>query len=121
MVPSGTVGENAKAGKELLPQIQTGGIVCRSGIHRPNRPVHQRSGKAARHRFGCDQIGRGQARFCAGSQAVGSQRVSAVVEPDLGRVGRFRRLVRDYERLPETLAGIHFVVFAGLMLSRVVR
>ncbi|MEM5365890.1 IS5/IS1182 family transposase, partial [Paraburkholderia azotifigens] len=28
----------------------------------------------------------------------------------------FRRLARDYERLPETLAGLHFVVFAVLML-----
>ena len=29
---------------------------------------------------------------------------------------RFRRFVRDYERLPETLAGFHLVAFAGLML-----
>ncbi|MEF9384901.1 IS5/IS1182 family transposase, partial [Ralstonia solanacearum species complex bacterium KE056] len=28
----------------------------------------------------------------------------------------FRRLARDYERLPETLAGLHFVVFAMIML-----
>ncbi|MEM5373091.1 IS5/IS1182 family transposase, partial [Paraburkholderia azotifigens] len=28
----------------------------------------------------------------------------------------FRRLARDYERLPETLAGLHFVIFAVLML-----
>jgi transposase len=33
---------------------------------------------------------------------------------------RFRRLARDYERLPETLAGLHFLVFAILMLTRVV-
>jgi transposase len=31
---------------------------------------------------------------------------------------RFRRLVRDYERLPETVAGLHFVAFACLMLAR---
>ncbi|MBB6066491.1 transposase [Pseudoxanthomonas broegbernensis] len=30
---------------------------------------------------------------------------------------RFRRLARDYERLPETLAGLHFVVFTILMLG----
>ncbi|MEA5173432.1 IS5/IS1182 family transposase, partial [Xanthomonas fragariae] len=29
----------------------------------------------------------------------------------------FRRLARDYERLPETLAGLHFVVFTILMLG----
>ncbi|MBZ0306912.1 MAG: IS5/IS1182 family transposase, partial [Anaerolineae bacterium] len=34
---------------------------------------------------------------------------------------RFRRLVRDYERLPQTLAGLHFVAFSTLMLSRVVQ
>jgi len=31
---------------------------------------------------------------------------------------RFRRLVRDYERLPETLAGLHLVAFVFLMLQR---
>jgi hypothetical protein len=29
-------------------------------------------------------------------------------------------LARDYERLPQTLAGLHFLVFAILMLSPVV-
>ena len=33
---------------------------------------------------------------------------------------RFRRLVRDYERLPETVTGLHFAVFAILMLARLV-
>ena len=39
-----------------------------------------------------------------------------VVERSFGWINRFRRLARDYERLPETLAGLHFVVFAMLML-----
>jgi transposase len=39
-----------------------------------------------------------------------------VVERSFGWLNRFRRLTRDYERLPETLAGLHFVVFAILML-----
>jgi hypothetical protein len=38
--------------------------------------------------------------------------------PPTGCSLRFRRLVRDYERLPETLAGLHFVAFACLMLTR---
>jgi len=38
-----------------------------------------------------------------------------VVERSFGWTNRFRRLARDYERLPETLAGLHFVVFAMLM------
>jgi hypothetical protein len=29
-------------------------------------------------------------------------------------------LARDYERLPETLAGLHFLAFAILMLKRFV-
>jgi transposase len=33
---------------------------------------------------------------------------------------RFRRLARDYARLAETLAGLHFVAFAILMLKRFV-
>ncbi|MSS71487.1 MAG: IS5/IS1182 family transposase, partial [Candidatus Latescibacteria bacterium] len=31
---------------------------------------------------------------------------------------RFRRLAKDYERLPETVAGLYFVVFAILMLVK---
>lgn len=41
-----------------------------------------------------------------------------VVERSFAWVARFRRLARDYERLPETFAGLHFVAFACLMLHR---
>jgi transposase len=41
-----------------------------------------------------------------------------VVERSFAWAARFRRLARDYERLPATVAGLHFVVFACLMLSR---
>jgi transposase len=44
-----------------------------------------------------------------------------VVERSFGWVSRFRRLARDYERLPETLAGLHFLAFAILLLSRFVQ
>jgi transposase len=43
-----------------------------------------------------------------------------VVERSFAWAARFRRLARDYERLPETLAGFHFLVFAILMLARIV-
>jgi len=43
-----------------------------------------------------------------------------VVERSFGWTARFRRLARDYERLPETVAGLHFVAFACLMLHRLV-
>lgn len=41
-----------------------------------------------------------------------------VVERSFAWTARFRRLVRDYERLPATLAGLHLVVFACLMLHQ---
>jgi transposase len=43
-----------------------------------------------------------------------------VVERSFGRLSRFRRLARDYERLPETLAGLHYLAFVILMLKNVV-
>jgi transposase len=42
-----------------------------------------------------------------------------VVERSFAWMARFRRLAKDYERLPTTVAGLHFTVFACLMLSRV--
>jgi transposase len=42
------------------------------------------------------------------------------VERSKAWAARFRRLARDYERLAETLAGLHFVAFAILMLKRFV-
>ena len=41
-----------------------------------------------------------------------------VVERSFAWKSRFRRLVRDYERLTTTLAGLHFVAFACLALAR---
>lgn len=41
-----------------------------------------------------------------------------VVERSFGWMSRFRRLARDYERLPETLAGLHVLAFVMLMLPR---
>jgi transposase len=42
-----------------------------------------------------------------------------VAERSFGWLSRFRRLARDYERLPETLAGLHYVAFVILMLKNV--
>jgi transposase len=41
-----------------------------------------------------------------------------VVERSFGWMARFRRLARDYERLSETLAGLHYVAFSLLMLHK---
>ena len=41
-----------------------------------------------------------------------------VVERSFGWIARCRRLARDYERLPGTLAGLTWVYFAGLLLAR---
>ena len=40
-----------------------------------------------------------------------------VAERSFAWAARFRRLARDHERLPETLAGFHFAAFAGLTLK----
>ena len=41
-----------------------------------------------------------------------------VVERSFAWTSRFRRLARDYERIDETLAQMHFAVFAILMLAK---
>jgi transposase len=41
-----------------------------------------------------------------------------VVERSISWMRRFRRLAKDYERLPTTLAGLHFLAFACLLLAR---
>ena len=43
-----------------------------------------------------------------------------VVERDFAWASRFRRLAKDYERLPDTLTGLHFVAFACLFLQQAV-
>ena len=43
-----------------------------------------------------------------------------VVERSFGWTARFRRLARDYERLPDTLKGLHFLAFAVLLLANFV-
>jgi len=43
-----------------------------------------------------------------------------VVERSFGWMARFRRLARDYERLPKTVAALHFLAFSMLMLKNFV-
>ena len=44
-----------------------------------------------------------------------------VVERSFAWMARFRRLARDYERLPQTFAGLHWLAFITLMLSSLFR
>ena len=44
-----------------------------------------------------------------------------VVERSFAWLARFRRLSRDYERLPTTLAGLHWLAFSCLLLSNLFR
>jgi transposase len=44
-----------------------------------------------------------------------------VVERSFAWLTRFRRLAKDYERLEETVKGLHLVAFATLMLGRVMK
>src|SRR5687768_4681085 len=41
-----------------------------------------------------------------------------VVERSFAWAARFRRLARDYERMAQTLAGLHYVAFVCLMLNK---
>jgi transposase len=43
-----------------------------------------------------------------------------VVERNFGWATRFRRLVKDYERLPGTLAGLHVFAFVTIMLAQLI-
>jgi transposase len=43
-----------------------------------------------------------------------------VVERTFAWTSRFCRQARDYERLPQVLAGLHFIAFACLMLHRLI-
>jgi transposase len=43
-----------------------------------------------------------------------------VVERSFAWAARFRRLARDYERLPDVAAGLHVLAFVSLMLHRLV-
>ena len=42
-----------------------------------------------------------------------------VVERSFAWAARFRRLVRDYERLDTTLKGFHYVALACLMIANI--
>jgi transposase len=44
-----------------------------------------------------------------------------VVERSFAWLSRFQRLARDFERLPEMLAGLHCLAFACLMLAKAVK
>jgi transposase len=39
-----------------------------------------------------------------------------VVERSFAWTGRFRRLAQDFERIPSTFAGLHWLAFVSLML-----
>ncbi len=41
-----------------------------------------------------------------------------VVERCFAWMARFRRLAKDFERLPKTVEGLHLAVFARIMLAR---
>jgi len=73
--------------------------------------LHIRAG--AQHPAGSRQTAHRQARLCVAASPLGSR-------TQFAWMARFRRLARDYERLSETLAGLHFVAFAMLMAHRFV-
>ncbi len=79
------------------------------GVRLPwsNRPITTYESAAAAHGTRLEVVKLPEAR-CSFVQL--SRRW--VVERGFAWAGHFRRLARDYERLPETVVGLHFVVFA---------
>ena len=53
-------------------------------------------------------------RLCAAAAPMGGQ-------AQFRWIARFRRLARDYERLPDNLKGLHFLAFAILIADRFVQ
>jgi hypothetical protein len=72
--------------------------------------AHGADQSSARRRALRRQIGRGEERLCSAAR-------SWVVERSFARATRCRRLVKDYERYAETLAGFHIFAFACIMLK----
>jgi len=64
-------------------------------------------------RVGGSQTARGEEEVCTAATALGGG-------AQLHWLARFRRLSRDFERMPQVLAALHFVVFAMLMLPKAV-
>ena len=52
--------------------------------------------------------------------AVNQQTRRWVMERSFAWAARRRRLAQDYERLPDVVAGLHFLAFGALMLHRLV-
>ena len=68
-----------------------------------------------------EQIGRGVEAISGMLAAGGAScyyRAASVVERDFAWASRFRRLAKDYERLPAKVAGLHFVAFACPFLQQ---
>ena len=81
--------------------------LCRSRLHRGRTRRPSGPGGSSPH---CRQTQRSQARFYPLAAALGGGTL-------LCWATRFRRLVKDYERLPTSLAGLHWLAFLTLMLN----
>jgi transposase len=71
--------------------------------------------RATWHRGGRGQGARGHARL----RALLPKRWG--VDRSFAWVARFRRLARDFERLPEVLAGLHVMAFVCLLLHQFIQ
>lgn len=49
------------------------------------------------------------------------QPTDTILDSRFARAARFRRLAQDYERLAKTLAALHYLTFAILMLANLAR
>lgn len=86
--------------------------VQRRPLHHVNRPAQQ---DAAQHGIHLEVVKLPEAKH--GFVLLPRR---SVIERSFAWMARFRRLAREYERLPETLLGLHYLAFAILMLTRFV-
>ncbi len=102
---AGDAGYQRGTGSTVLAAVDTLGGLLAPGVTPADAPTRAQVGELT------VEGARGQTRFRAAAATPGGRARFRLAS-------RFRRLVRDFERLPETVAGLHLVVLACLMLHR---
>lgn len=102
---------DAKDGAGRGPKRLGRGGVRGSGLHR-RRPGGRGAGRGHHARGG--GAARGEAWRLAAAAPLGRR-------GSISWMRRFRRLAKEHERLPETIAGLHVLAVAWLLLSRTVK
>ena len=139
---AGYDGYKRRRGSKVHMAVDTLGHLLALTSRRPTsrsarRSIAVRGGAAGHGRDGQDGLGRSGLHGRAARQDAAAHGIELrvvklpeakkgfvllprrwVVERSFAWAARFRRLARDYERLPDVLRGLHFLVFAMLVLPK---